>query len=58
MSRRVLVSAHAKVNLTLEVVGTREDGYHELASVFDPVASANVAAWMFARGSAGQWACR
>ena len=28
------------------------------ASVFDPVASANVAAWMFARGAAGQWACR
>lgn len=28
------------------------------ASVFDPVASANVAAWMFARGQAGQWQCR
>jgi uncharacterized protein YabE (DUF348 family) len=28
------------------------------ASVFDPVASANVAAWMFARGQAGQWSCR
>ena len=28
------------------------------ASVFDPVASANVAAWMFARGQAGQWVCR
>jgi len=28
------------------------------ASVFDPVAAANVAAWMFARGAAGQWACR
>jgi len=28
------------------------------ASVFDPVASANVAAWMFRRGQAGQWVCR
>jgi hypothetical protein len=28
------------------------------ASVFDPVASANVAAFMFARGQAGQWVCR
>src|SRR5207245_2873381 len=28
------------------------------ASAFDPVASANVAAWMFARGQAAQWVCR
>lgn len=28
------------------------------ASVFDPVASANVAAWMFAHGQAFQWVCR
>jgi uncharacterized protein YabE (DUF348 family) len=28
------------------------------ASAFDPVASANVAAWMFARGQAYQWVCR
>lgn len=28
------------------------------ASPFDPVASANVAAWMFARGQAYQWVCR
>jgi hypothetical protein len=28
------------------------------ASVFDPVASANVAAYMFARGQAGQWSCK
>jgi len=28
------------------------------ASVFDPVASANVAAWMFARSQAFQWVCR
>src|SRR5438309_2235644 len=29
--------APAKVNLTLEVVGSRPDGYHELASVFATV---------------------
>jgi uncharacterized protein YabE (DUF348 family) len=28
------------------------------ASAFDPVASATVAAWMFARGQAGQWVCK
>jgi 4-diphosphocytidyl-2-C-methyl-D-erythritol kinase len=33
MSRRVRVRAPAKVNLTLEVLGKRPDGYHEIASV-------------------------
>jgi resuscitation-promoting factor RpfB len=28
------------------------------ANVFDPVAAANVAAWMFVRGQAGQWSCK
>ena len=28
------------------------------ASVFDPVASANVAAYMFSRGQAAQWSCK
>jgi soluble lytic murein transglycosylase-like protein len=28
------------------------------ASVFDPVANANVAAWMFSRGDARLWACK
>jgi soluble lytic murein transglycosylase-like protein len=27
------------------------------ASVWDPVANANVAAWMFSTGKSGQWAC-
>ena len=28
------------------------------ASVWDPVASANVAAYMFAMGQSGQWSCK
>jgi len=28
------------------------------ASVWDPVANANVAAWMFSRNQAYQWACK
>ena len=27
------IEAHAKINLTLEVLGTRPDGYHELRSI-------------------------
>jgi 4-diphosphocytidyl-2-C-methyl-D-erythritol kinase len=37
MSRAVVLKAPAKVNLTLEVLGPRPDGYHELASVFATV---------------------
>lgn len=31
------LAAHAKVNLTLEVLGTRPDGYHELRSVVSTI---------------------
>lgn len=31
---QVIVQAHAKINLTLEVLGKRADGYHEIRSVF------------------------
>ena len=31
------VEAHAKVNLTLEVLGRREDGYHDIASVMQTI---------------------
>ena len=32
------VEAHAKINWTLEVLGERPDGYHELKSVVLPIA--------------------
>jgi 4-diphosphocytidyl-2-C-methyl-D-erythritol kinase len=39
MSRRPLaVRAFAKINLTLSVLGLREDGYHELRTVFQSLA--------------------
>lgn len=37
MTRRIRLAAPAKVNLTLEVLGRRPDGYHEIASVIGTV---------------------
>ena len=36
-SRAKSRKAYAKINLTLEVIGKREDGYHEIASVVQAV---------------------
>jgi len=36
--RRVQIRAAAKINLTLRVLGTRPDGYHELRTMFQSVA--------------------
>lgn len=41
MSRSVVGQAHAKVNLTLEVLRRRTDGYHELSSVFATIGLAD-----------------
>lgn len=35
--RKVCVQAPAKINLTLDIVGVREDGYHLLESIFQSV---------------------
>ena len=37
-TRTVFVPAYAKVNLTLEVLGRRDDGFHDLASVMQTIA--------------------
>lgn len=34
----VAVAAHAKINLDLRILGVRDDGYHELATVFQTIA--------------------
>ena len=39
--KRVRVAAHAKVNLTLDVLGRRPDGYHEVRSVMARVTLAD-----------------
>ena len=31
------LKAHAKINLTLEVLGRRDDGYHEVATIMQTV---------------------
>ena len=33
----ITIEAHAKVNLTLEILGIRPDGYHDLRSIVMPV---------------------
>ena len=37
----ITIEARAKVNLTLEILGTREDGYHDLRSIVMPVSLAD-----------------
>jgi 4-diphosphocytidyl-2-C-methyl-D-erythritol kinase len=37
MVARIELEAHAKVNLTLEVLGKRDDGYHEIASIMQTI---------------------
>ena len=34
---RIEIEAHAKINLTLEVVGRRGDGYHDVVSIMQTV---------------------
>ncbi|MBR6006992.1 MAG: hypothetical protein IK064_05130, partial [Clostridia bacterium] len=36
-TEKIKLNANAKINLTLEVLGKREDGYHELRSVMHSI---------------------
>src|SRR5687768_9809632 len=38
---RLVLEAHAKVNLTLEVLGKRRDGFHEIRSVMQRISLAD-----------------
>ena len=38
MAHRNFARAHAKINLTLDIIGKRPDGYHDLASIMQTVA--------------------
>ena len=37
MGRRLVLRSYAKINLGLEVLGTRQDGYHELRTLFQTI---------------------
>lgn len=39
---KLVLDSYAKVNLTLEVIGRRPDGYHELATVFQRISLADL----------------
>ena len=34
---KICVKSHAKINLHLEIIGKREDGYHELAMIMQNI---------------------
>jgi 4-diphosphocytidyl-2-C-methyl-D-erythritol kinase len=48
---RVRLSAFAKINLDLRVLGTRPDGYHELRTTFQSVALADTLTFTRSRGA-------
>lgn len=37
IDNQITIKAHAKINLTLEVIGRRDDGYHEIATIMQTV---------------------
>lgn len=54
-SNRAVVQAPAKINLTLEILARREDGYHTLRSVMVPIALADEL--VFEPGSRFSFSC-
>jgi 4-diphosphocytidyl-2-C-methyl-D-erythritol kinase len=55
--RRAFAQAHAKINLTLEVLGKREDGYHNLASIMQTVALHDTLLFELAEGGRLEFGC-
>jgi 4-diphosphocytidyl-2-C-methyl-D-erythritol kinase len=56
-TRRAFAQAHAKINLTLEVLGKREDGYHDLASIMQTVALHDTLLFELAEGGRLEFGC-
>jgi len=54
---RLFARAYAKINLTLDVLGRRADGYHELASVMQTIALHDVLSFQESDGTALQFVC-
>ncbi|HSL00652.1 MAG TPA: 4-(cytidine 5'-diphospho)-2-C-methyl-D-erythritol kinase [Rubrobacteraceae bacterium] len=50
MRERLLLKAHAKVNYALEVLGLREDGYHEIRTVMQSISLADEVGIQRSRG--------
>ena len=49
-NQQFVVRAHAKINLSLRVLGTRPDGYHELRTIFQSIALHDTLTIRAARG--------
>lgn len=49
-NQQFVVRAHAKINLSLRVLGTRPDGYHELRTIFQSIALHDTLTIRIARG--------
>ena len=49
----MILTAHAKINLFLRVVRRRDDGYHEIETIFQSIALADTLSFEPAPGSIG-----